>query len=307
MGLLKDFLRIDAERRAAHQVLRQEAHQRRLQIEELSAEARRKRDEIGILEDGLRRLAEDVVRSEDDLLALQSKAEEHDRDTVTRKAEAVRSALGTDRRETSRVVEDFRRVRSAFDAERDRLLAQADSGKMMDNFFQIEAFLKDTGQPIPDAARKALLRERGELLGRIGPLVAPPPSPDSVFRATIVYSTLAESEPSALVAFGLPDENEAGGVYDLATTLLLGAYASAVEKLGATAPRPRRDGGAVVFEAAAGSRPPEDVALDLFLAVEEGLKKAAAAAAVRCELAGVFVEPEIAAAVFPREAVRKRV
>ena len=37
------------------------------------------------------------------------------------------------------------------------------------------------------------------------------------------------------------------------------------------------------------------------LAVEEGLKKAATAVAVRFELTGVFVEPEIASAVFANE------
>ena len=57
MGLLKDFLRIDADRRSALATVRQEAQSHRLRIEELGAEARRKRDEIGMLEEELRRLA----------------------------------------------------------------------------------------------------------------------------------------------------------------------------------------------------------------------------------------------------------
>ena len=57
MGLLKDFLRIDADRRASLAALRLDSQSRRLQIEELGAEAKRKRDEIGMLEEALRRLA----------------------------------------------------------------------------------------------------------------------------------------------------------------------------------------------------------------------------------------------------------
>ena len=206
MGLLKDFLRIDADRRAAHQALRREAHARRLQIEELGAEGKRKRDEIGMLEEALRRLAEDVARTEEQLLDLESRRDEHDREAHERKVEAVRSSLGHDRADGHRIAEDFRRLRSEFETERARLLAQADTGRMMDNFFQIEAFLKDTGTPIPDAARKALQKERQDLMARIGPLVAPPPVPDEVFKATLVYSVLEDGEPSAIVAVGLHDE-----------------------------------------------------------------------------------------------------
>ena len=300
MGLLKDFLRIDADRRAAHQALRREAHARRLQIEELGAEGKRKRDEIGMLEEALRRLAEDVARTEEQLLDLESRRDEHDREAHERKVEAVRSSLGHDRADGHRIAEDFRRLRSEFETERARLLAQADTGRMMDNFFQIEAFLKDTGTPIPDAARKALQKERQDLMARIGPLVAPPPVPDEVFKATLVYSVLEDGEPSAIVAVGLPDEAEPSGAHDLAALLLYGSYASVVEKIGPGVPKPRREEGVVVYEQAAGSRAADEAALDLFLAVEDGLKKAASAAGVPCELNGVFLEPEIASAVFPR-------
>src|SRR5512142_639409 len=123
MGLLKDFLRIDADRRAAHQALRQEAQQRRLQIEELSAEAKRKRDEVGMLEDGLRRLAEDIARAEEEVLELESKREEHDRESLERKVDAVRANLEADREAGGRVADEFRSLRSEFESERERLLA----------------------------------------------------------------------------------------------------------------------------------------------------------------------------------------
>lgn len=300
MGLLKDFLRIDADRRAALAALRQDARSRRLQIEELGAEAKRKRDEIGMLEEGLRRLAEDVAGTEEQLLAIEARREDHDRDAHERKVEAVRSSLEHDRADGHRIAEDFRKLRAEFESERTRLLSEADTGRMMDNFFQIEAFLKDTGTPIPDAARKALMKERQDLMARIGPLVAPPPVPDGVFKATIVYSALDESEPTAVVAFGLPEEAEPSGAHDLAALLLYGSYAAVVEKIGPGVPKPRREEGVVVYEQPSGSRPPDEAALDLFLAVEEGLKKAAAAAGVPCELTGVFLEPEIASAVFSR-------
>ena len=305
MGLLKDFLRIDADRRAAHQSLRQQVGRRRLQIEELSAEAKRKRDEIGMLEDGLRRLAEDVAHAEEELLELEAKREEHDRDSHERKVDAVRTNLRSDRDDGGRVAEEFRTLRTEFEGERERLLSQADSGRMMDNYFQIETFLKDTAKPIPDAARRALARERADLLTRIGPLVAPPPTPSSVLKATIVYTVVDEPEPRALVAFGLPHEVDAS-VHDLASLLLYGSYAQIVERFGPGAPRPRQDDGIVTFEQPAGVRAPDEVALELFLAVEEGLKKAASAVSVPCELSGVFVEPEIAIAIFeaPREARR---
>ena len=300
MGLLKDFLRIDADRRAALAALRQDAHSRRLRIEELGAEAKRKRDEIGMLEEELRRLAEDVAGTEEQLLELEARRDACDRETRERKVEAVRSKLEHDRADGHRIAEEFRRVRMEFEAERARLLSHADTGRMMDNFFQIETFLKETGTPIPDAARKALVKERQDLMARIGPLVAPPPVPEGIFRATVVYSALEEGEPAAVVAVGLPDELEPSGAHDLAALLLYGSYASVVEKIGPGVPRPRREGGTVVYEQPAEARPADEVALDLFLAVEDGLRKAAAAAGVPCELTGVFLEPGIASEVFPR-------
>jgi hypothetical protein len=300
MGLLKDFLRIDADRRAALAALRIDAQSRRLQIEELGTEGKRKRDEIGMLEEALRRLAEDVARTEGELLDLEARRDEHDREAHDRKVEAVRSCLGHDRADGHRIAEDFRRLRADFESERSRLLAEADTGRMMDNFFQIEAFLKDTGTPIPDAARKALMKERQDLMARIGPLVAPPPAPEGVFKATIVYSALDDGEPTAVVAAGLPDEAEPSGAHDLAALLLYGSYASVVEKVGPGVPKPRRDEGIVVYEQQTGSRAADEAALDLFLAVEDGLKRAATAAGVPCELTGVFLEPEIASAVFLR-------
>ncbi len=149
MGLLKDFLRIEADRRGALAALRLEAQSQRLQIEEIGAEAKRKRDEVAMIEEGLRRLAEDVARTEEQLLEIESRREDHDREAHERKIEAVRSSLDYDRADGHRISEDFRRVRSAFETERTRLLSEADTGRMMDNFFQIEAFLKDTGTPIP--------------------------------------------------------------------------------------------------------------------------------------------------------------
>lgn len=300
MGLLKDFLRIDADRRAAHAALRREAEAGRLRIEELAAEAKRKRDEIGILEEELRRLAEDVARAEESILAVEARRDEHDRDAHERKIDAVRSALAYDRADGHRVADEFRRLRASFEEERARLLAEADTGRMMDNFFQIEAFLKDTGTPIPDAARKALMKERQDLLARIGPLVAPPPVPDDVFKASVVYSALEDGEPTAIVAVGLPDEAEPSGAHDLAALLLYGSYASVVEKIGPGVPKPRREEGVVVYERPAGSRAADEASLDLFLAVKEGVEKAASAAGVSCELVGVFLEPEIASAVFSR-------
>jgi hypothetical protein len=306
MGLLKDFLRIDAERRSALAALRLEAQSRRLQIEELGDEGKRKRDEIRMIEEALHRLADDVARTEEQLLALESRRDEHEREAQERKVDAVHASLARDRADGLRIAEDFRQLRSEFETERTRLLAEADTGRMMDNFFQIEAFLKDTGTPIPDAARKALVKERQDLLARIGPLVAPPPTPDGVFKATVVYSALEEGEPAAVVAFGLPDEAEPSGAHDLATLLLFGSYASVVEKIGPGVPRPRRQDGVVVYEQPAGSRATDEAALDLFLAVREGLEKAAAAAGVSCELTGVFLEPEIASAVFPRGGQARR-
>ncbi|KAA0253032.1 MAG: hypothetical protein EDX89_16015 [Acidobacteria bacterium] len=302
MGLLKDFFRIDADRRAAHQALRQEAVQRRLRVEELTAEAKRKRDEINMLEEGLGRLAEDLVRVEQEILELEQRREEADREEHERKVAAVKAALESDRRENGRVARDFRSLRAEFHAERTRLLAQADTGRMMDNYFQIETFLKDASQPIPDAARRALLKERTDLLAKIGPLVAPPPSPDSVLKAMVTYSGIEGANPRAVVAVGLPDESEPSDPTDLAATLLYGAHASVVERLGAGAPKPSRRDGALVYEVDCEGRSPEATAIDLLFSVEEGLRKAASAAAVKCELIGIYVEPEIAQAVFPARA-----
>ena len=207
-----------------------------------------------MIEEGLHRLAEDVARTEEQLLEIESRRDDHDREAHERKIEAVRSSLEYDRADGYRISEDFRHLRSAFETERARLLAEADTGRMMDNFFQIEAFLKDTGTPIPDAARKALMKERQDLMARIGPLVAPPPAPDGVFKATVVYSALEEGEPAAVVAVGLPDEAEPSGAHDLAALLLYGSYASVVEKIGPGVPRPRREEGVVIYEQPAGSR-----------------------------------------------------
>jgi hypothetical protein len=298
MSLLKDFLRIDADRRGAHDLLRTEATQRRSRIDELSAEAKRRRDEISMLEEGLIRLSDDIARVEQEILDIDRRRDEHDGDARNRKVEAVRARFAEDRKSGEKLGEDFRGLRAEFHAERDRLLAQADTGRMMDNYFQIETFLKDSGQPIPDAARKALSKERTDLLARIGPLVAPPPSPDSILRATLAYAALEGPSPRALVAIGLADASEPCDVTDLAATLLYGSYAAAVEKLGSGVPRPERKDGVVVYDMPVSGRNPEEVALELFLAIEEGLKRAANAIAVRCELTGVFVEPLIAEAVF---------
>ena len=298
MSLLREFLRIDSDRRAALQALRNEATQRRARIDSLAAESKRKRDEISMLDEGLHRLADDIARVEQEIHDLDQRAEENEAEAHARKVAALKETLASDRREGARLANDYRSLRSEFHAERERLLSLADTGRMMDNYFQIETFLKDAGQPIPDAARKALLKERADLLAKIGPLVAPPPSPEDVVRATVAYAALDGQEPRAVVAVGFADDTSPSDVTDLAATLLYGAYASAVERLGAAAPRPRRQGDALVFEMRPGTRAPEEAALDLFLAVEEGIKKAAAAVSVRCELTGLFVEPEIAASVF---------
>lgn len=298
MSLLKDFLRIDSDRRGAHDLLRTEATQRRSRIDELSAEAKRRRDEISMLEEGLIRLADDIARVELEILDIDRRRDDHDADARTRKADAVKARFADDRKGGEKLGADFRAMRSEFHAERERLLAQTDTGRMMDNYFQIETFLKDSGQPIPDAARKALSKERADLLARIGPLVAPPPSPDSIFRATLAYAALDGPSPRALVGIGLAEPAEPSDVTDLAATLLYGSYAAAVERLGPLVPRPERMDGVLVYDMPVTGRDPEEVALELFLAVEEGLKSAANAIAVRCEVTGVFVEPQTARAVF---------
>jgi hypothetical protein len=298
MGLLKDFLVIDAARRSAQETLRADAMKRRDRILELTSDAQQRRDEIGAMEQELERIAEDLVRTEQEILELDRKRNEYDDAARARKVAAVRTVFSTDRLDGARVAADFRRLRSEFQRERDRLLSQTDTGRMMDNFFQIEAFLKDTGQPIPDAARKALAKERADLLARIGPLVAPPPSPDGIFRATVVWTGLETPAPRALVALGLPDECDPSDAADLPAALVYGGYGLAVERFGTAPCRPRREAGVLVFEMPAPTGSPEEKALELFLAIEEGMKKAAAAASVRCELTGVFVEPEIAASLF---------
>jgi hypothetical protein len=298
MGLLKDFLVIDAARRSAQDLLRAEALKRRDRILELTSEAQQKRDGIRELERELERVAEDLVRTEQDILELDRRRDLFESEGRSRKVAAVRAVFAADRLDGARVAADFRRLRSEFQKERERLLSQTDTGRAMDNFFQIESFLKDTGQPIPDAARKALAKERADLLAKVGPLVAPPPSPDGILRATVAWSGLTEPAPRAIVALGLPDEAEPCDAADLPAAVLFGGYASAVERFGAAPSRPRREDGVLVFEMPVPEGAPEEKALELFLAVEEGMKKAAAAASVRCELTGVFVEPEIAAAVF---------
>lgn len=298
MGLLKDLLRIDADRRSSSQALRRDVSNRRQRIDELTAETARRRDEIQMLQQGLARLTDDLTGVEQEIVDLDARREELEKESAGKKISAVKAVLASDYADGLRVAADFGTLRSSFQAERDRLLAQADTGRMMDNFFQIETFLKDAAHPIPDAARRALVKERADLMAKVGPLVAPPPSPDGVFRATLVYSGI-DAGSRAIVAFALPHENEAHGASDLPSLLVFGAYASAVEHLGPAAPRPRREENVVVFESSSGNRPSEDVALDLLLAVEEGLKKAAAAASVRFELTGVFLEPETAAAVLP--------
>ncbi len=298
MGLLKDFLVIDANRRSAQNALRVEAMNRRDRILQLTSEAQQKRDAIGELEQELERIAEDLVRTEHEILDLGRQRDQYEDQGRSRKVAAVRAVFAADRLDGARVAADFRRLRSEFQKERERLLAQTDTGRAMDNFFQIESFLKDTGQPIPDAARRALAKERADLLAKVGPLVAPPPSPDGILRATVAWSGLQEPAPHAVVALGLPDEGHPCDPADLPAALLYGGYASAVERFGTSPARPRREGGVLVFEMPVADGAPEEKALELFLAVEEGMKKAAAAASVRCELTGVFVEPEIAAVVF---------
>jgi len=301
MSLLKQFLRIDSDRRAAFDTLRTEATQRRARIDALGQESKRKRDEIAMIEEGLHRLADDITRVEEEILEMDRRREDFEREAKARKVDAVKATFAADKVLGTKLAQDFKSLRAEFHAERARLLAQTDTGRMMDNYFQIETFLKDPGQPIPDAARKALLKERQDLTARIGPLVAPPPSPEGIFRATVTYGATEGSSPRAIVAVGLADEGSPADVTDLAATLLYGAYAAVAEKLGSDAPRPRRREGVLIFEQTVRGHSPDETALELFLAVEEGLKKAATAVAVRFELTGVFVEPEIASAVFANE------
>jgi len=121
--------------------------QRRAQIDSLASESKKKRDEISMLEQGLHRLADDIARAEEEILELDRKAEANEKDAHGRKVAALRETLASDRREGSRVASDYRTLRSEFHSERERLLSLADTGRMMDNYFQIETFLKDAGQP----------------------------------------------------------------------------------------------------------------------------------------------------------------
>lgn len=294
MSLLREFLRIDADRRAGHEALRTEISHRRSRIEELAAEARRRRDEIAMLEDGLNRLAGDIARVEEEILACERKRDDQDGEASRRKAQALRAALAADAKATSQLAAEFKKLRSAFHEERERLLAQTDTGRMMENFFQIENFLKDGANPIPDAARKALAKERQDLVAKIGPLVAPPPVPDGVLRATIAYAGRDGNAPRALAALGLGPPSEPDDATDLSATLLYGAFAALCAKFGDAAPRPMRRGEAFVFEIEAPEKGSEETALELFLAIEEGLKKASAAVSVRCEVTGIFVDPRAA-------------
>jgi hypothetical protein len=211
--------------------------------------------------------------------------------------DALRAGLAADARASVALGADYRRLRAGFQEERDQLLAQPETGRMMDNYFQIETFLKDAAHPIPDAARHALGKERQDLLAKIGPLVAPPPVPDGVLKATLAYGAVEGSAPRAVVAVGLAPPAEPDDATDLSATLLYGAYAIAAARFGEKAPRPERHGDAFLFEIDAPAHGAEETALELFLALEEGLKKVAAAVSVRCELTGVFVDPDTAAEV----------
>jgi hypothetical protein len=298
MSLLREFLRIDADRRAGHEALGGEIAHRRGRVEQLTVEARRRRDEMAVLEEGLGRLSGDISRMEDEILELEARREDHDRDATRRRSEALRSALAADAKASAQLAADYRRLRTGFAEERDRILAQPETGRMMDNYFQIETFLKDGAHPIPDAARKALARERQELLAKVGPLVAPPPVPDGVLRATLAWSGIEDPSPRAVVALGLKAPAEPDDATDLPATLLYGAFAAAAARFGEKAPRPVRRGEAFLFEIGSPDTGAEEAALELFLTLEEGLKKAAAAVSVRCELTGVFVDPRTAAEVF---------
>src|SRR5512140_220702 len=135
MSLLREFLRIDSERRAAHESLRTEIAHRRSRIEELASEARRRRDEIAMLEDGLHRLSGDIARIEEEMLGLESRRDEHEREAARRRAEALRAALAEDEKASAKLSGDYRRLRAGFQEERDRILAQPETGRMMDNYF----------------------------------------------------------------------------------------------------------------------------------------------------------------------------
>src|SRR5438445_2419678 len=116
MSLLKEFLRIDSDRRSALQRLRNEGFQRRARIDELAAESKRKRDEISMLEEGLRRLADDIARVEQEILDLESRRDTHEGEAKTRKAEALKTRYADDRRELTQLAQDYRRLRSEFHA-----------------------------------------------------------------------------------------------------------------------------------------------------------------------------------------------
>lgn len=298
MGLLKEFLTIDAERRSAHQSLRQETLHRRLRIEELSQEARRKRDEISVLDEELARLTSDMIRLEQDILDLEQRRDEYEHEAISRKAESLVRALESEAEGAQRFADEFRRLRASYTATRDRLLSMSDTSRLLESFHQLEKFLSDTGHPIPEAARAALQKERADLLVKIGPLVQPAPIPDSVCRTTIVYSAIDGRGARALAAIGLPPPAASPASHDVLSLLMLGAYASSVERLGNVAPVPTPVAGGSLFSFVPVSSQPAESAFELCLALDEGLRKAATSLQIRIETANLFIEPEIAEAVF---------
>lgn len=298
MPLLKDFLMIDAERRAAQQALRQDAMLRRLRIDELSQEAKQKRDEISILEQELSRLSSDLIRLEQEILDLDLRREEYEHEAVSRKAESLILSLKTESESSVRFADEFKRLRSSYYATRDRLLAMSETGRMMDNYYQLEKFLSDAAHPIPEAARAALQKERTDLMAKIGPLVTTPPSPEGILRLTIVYSAFEGRGSRALAAFGLPTPSLTPASNDVLALLVFGAYAAAVERLGNQAPAPIPAVGGTLFSFLPVSTSPAEAAFELCIALDEGLKKTASALTIRLETASLFIEPEIAEAVF---------
>ena len=145
---------------------------------------------------------------------------------------------------------------------------------------------------------QAWRRPRTFRLLLLPPLVALAVSCGSGDKKSLIPGTSSGNAPAA--AASVSAETKPSTSSPILTSGSTSSVASIVEKIGPGGPKPRREGGYVVYERPAGSRPPDEAALDLFLAVEEGLKKAAVAASVPCELTGVFLEPGIASAVFSR-------
>ncbi len=307
MSLLKEFLLIDSDRRSAQTALRQESLHRRLRIEELSQEARRKRDEINMLEQGLSRLSSDLIRLEQEILELDQRREEYEREATERKANILSQTLEADTNDALQFIEEYRHLRANYTVQRERLQNQPDAGRLIDSYYQLERFLKDPAHPIPDAARMALQKERSDLLAKIGPLVSPPPSPQGTLKTTMIYSADDGEEPRALVAIALPRITDQSDPNDLAAALLFGAYALAIERLGPQLPAPQCLHAGFVFDLAAPADAPAEFAFELFSALEDGLKKTADTLTIRCEITGLYVEPEIALAVFPRDFGSKEV